>query len=162
MIAACAAPGGFALVGLPRFWLFLLATCRAWLGYALERASGGALALGERAAPCGGRGALACARRAVPQRGGHRVGRCNPLSISGQAGVCAHGHGIRADLKATSVWAAQRALQTSRRHPGGPARAGRAIVSIWKPQGRVRLSRILRDRPADVRGAATRGMSRRA
>jgi general secretion pathway protein N len=94
----------FALAGLAAYLVFLVATLpAAWLGYALERASGGALALGDpRGSVWNGRGALAV-RSSSGFRGVADIEwRCNPLSIfSGRLSVALTGTASGGDLKAT-------------------------------------------------------------
>jgi len=151
----------FALVGLAAYLVFLLATLpAAWPGYALERASGGALALGEtRGSVWKGRGALAVRSSSGFRSVADIEWRCNPLSIfSGRLGVALTGTASGADLKATvglglrsvRLQNVEATIQAALLEQAVP------IVSIWKPQGRVRLSAdSFEIGPADVRGAAT-------
>jgi general secretion pathway protein N len=151
----------FALAGLAAYLVFLLATLpAAWLGYALERASGGALALGDaRGTVWKGRGALAV-RSSSGFRGVADIEwRCNPLSIfSGRLSVALSGTTPGADLKANvGVGLKSVRLQNvEARIPVTLLEQAVPIVSIWKPQGRVRLSAdSFEIGPASVRGAAT-------
>jgi general secretion pathway protein N len=151
----------FALAGLAAYLVFLLATLpAAWLGYALERASGGALALGDpRGTVWKGRGALAV-RSSSGFRGVADIEwRCNPLSIfSGRLSVALSGTTPGADLKANvGVGLKSVRLQNvEARIPVTLLEQAVPIVSIWKPQGRVRLSAdSFEIGPGNVRGAAT-------
>jgi general secretion pathway protein N len=151
----------FALAGLAAYLVFLLATLpAAWLGYALERASGGALALGDaRGTVWKGRGALAV-RSSSGFRGVADIEwRCNPLSIfSGRLSVALSGTTPGADLKANvGVGLKSVRLQNvEARIPVTLLEQAVPIVSIWKPQGRVRLSAdSFEISPGNVRGAAT-------
>jgi len=155
----------FAVLGVAAYLVFLVATLpAAWLGYALESASAGAVALGE---PGGtvwkGKGALA-----VRLRGSYRgiadiEWRCNPLSLfSGRLAVALTGDGPGVSLKGmlSLGFRSVRLEKIDANVPVGlmePALpAGAAIMDLYKPEGRVRLvSDSLEIAPASVRGSMT-------
>jgi len=151
----------FAVLGVAAYLVFLVANLpAAWFGYALERSSGGALALGDaRGTVWKGRGALAI-RSGTAFRGIADVEwRCNPLSIfAGRLSVALSGSAPGASLRANvslgfggvrlqNVEASVQAASLEQAVP---------ILAIWKPQGRVRVSADSFEMgSANVRGAAT-------
>lgn len=150
-----------AILGAAAYLVFLVATLpAAWLGAALERASDGALALGDaRGTVWKGRGALAVRSR----DGYHAIGdlewRCNPLSIfAGRLSVGVAGAAPDADLKA-NVSFGLRSVRLQNVEANIPATLLEPVdpaVAFAKPQGRVRVTaESLEIGPASVRGAAT-------
>jgi general secretion pathway protein N len=151
----------FAILGVAAYLVFLVANLpAAWLGYALERSSGGALALGDaRGTVWKGRGALA-----VRSGGGFRgiadvEWRCNPLSVfAGRLSVAFSGSAPGANLRANvslgfgsvrlqNVEASVQAASLEQAVP---------ILALWKPRGNVRVSaESFEMGTANVRGAAT-------
>jgi general secretion pathway protein N len=150
-----------ALLGVAAYLVFLAVTLPAsWVGYALERASGGALALGEsRGTIWSGRGTLAARSGDGFRAIGDIQWRSNPLSIfTGKLNIAVTGSAPGADLKA-NVGVGLRSLRLQNLEASipvsmlEPAIPGAALV---KPQGRVRVTaESLEIGPASVRGAAT-------
>jgi len=150
-----------ALLGVAAYLVFLAATLPAsWIHYALERASGGALALGEtRGTIWNGRGALAARSGDGFRAIGDIQWRSNPLSIfTGKLNIAVTGSAPGADLK-VNVGVGLRSLRVQNLDASipvsmlEPAIPGAALV---KPQGRVRVTAdSLEIGPASVRGAAT-------
>src|SRR5262249_4792199 len=151
----------FALLGVVAYVVFLAVTLPAsWVDYALERASGGALALGDsRGTVWHGPGTLA-ARVGDGFRGiGEIQWRSNPLSIfTGRLSIAVSGTAPGAELKANvgvgfrsvRVQKLDASLPVSLLEPAIPAAA------LAKPQGRVRVTAdSLEVGPGNVRGAAT-------
>ena len=151
----------FALLGAVAYLVFLVATLPAsWIDYALERASGGALALGDsRGTIWNGRGTLAV-KSADGYRGiGDIQWRSNPLSVfTGKLSIAVSGTASGAELKA-NVGVGLRSLRAQKLEASlpvvllEPAIPGAALA---KPQGRVRVTAdSLEIGPGNVRGAAT-------
>jgi len=151
----------FAVLGVAAYLVFLVANLpAAWFGYALERSSGGALALGDaRGTVWKGRGALAIRSGAAFRGIADIEWRCNPLSIfAGRLSVALSGSAPGASLRANvslgfggvrmqNVEASVQAASLEQAVP---------ILAIWKPQGRVRVSADSFEMgSANVRGAAT-------
>lgn len=151
----------WALVGAAAYLVFLVATLpAAWLDYALERASGGAIALADSAGTVWkGRGTLALRSRDGFRGLAEIDWRCNPLSVfSGRLNVAVSGAATAADLKASvglgfrsvRLQNVEASLQAAFLEEAVP------ILAIWKPQGRVRVSaKSFEIGPGNVRGAAT-------
>jgi general secretion pathway protein N len=151
----------FALAGVAAYLVFLVVNLPAsWLGYALERASGGAIGLG---APSGtvwkGRGTLA-ARSGQGYRALADIEwRCNPLSIfTGALAVTLSGDApdanlrgnLRLGLRSVRLEKVDASVPVALIEPAVP---GAAFV---KPEGRVRVvADSLEIGAASVRGAAT-------
>jgi general secretion pathway protein N len=151
----------FAVAGVAAYLLFLIVNLPAsWLSYALERASGGAVALGN---PSGtvwkGRGALA-ARSGQGYRALADIEwRCNPLSIftgglavtlSGDAPGASLRGNLRLGFRSVRLDKVDASVPVALIEPAVP---GSAFV---KPEGRVRVvADSLEIGPASVRGAAT-------
>lgn len=150
-----------AIVGAAAYLVFLVATLpAAWLGYALERASGGAIALGDAAGTVWkGRGTLALRSREGFRGLADIEWRCNPLSLfSGRLSVSVSGTGSGADLRANVALGFRSVRLQNVQANAQVALLEQAvpILAIWKPQGRVRFSAdSLEVGPANVRGAAT-------
>jgi len=150
-----------ALLGAVAYVVFLAATLPAsWVNYAVERASGGALALGEsRGTIWSGRGALAARSGDGFRAIGDIQWRSNPLSIfTGKLNITITGNAPGSDLKAT-VGVGLRSLRVQNLDASipvtllEPAIPGAALV---KPQGRVRVTAdSLEIGPGSVRGSAT-------
>ena len=151
----------FALLGAAAYLIFLVATLPAsWVGYALERATGGAVVLGDsRGTVWNGRGTLA-ARSGDSHRAIADIQwRCNPLSIfSGRLSVAVSGTSSGGDLKANATFGLRSvrfqnldaSVQASLLEQAVP------VLSIWKPQGRVRLtSNSFEVGPGSVQGMAS-------
>jgi general secretion pathway protein N len=151
----------FAILGAAAYLVFLGATLPAsWLSYALERASDGALALGDaRGTVWKGQGSLAV-RSGDGYRGiGDLEWRCNPLSIfAGRLSVAVSGTAPGADLKA-DVGFGLRSVRLQNVRASIPATLLEPAIpgaAFAKPQGRLRLTaESLEVGPAGVRGAAT-------
>jgi general secretion pathway protein N len=151
----------FALVGAVAYVVFLVATLPAsWVDYALERATGGALALGDSSGTVWkGRGTLAAKSGDGFRAIGDIQWRSNPLSIfTGRLGVAITGTASGGDLKANAslglrsvrLQNLEASVQVSAIEQAVP------LLGIWKPQGRVRISADAFELgPASVRGAAT-------
>jgi len=151
----------FVLLGAAAYLVFLAATLPAsWVDYALGRATGGALALGDsRGTVWSGRGTLAARSGDGYRAIGDIQWRCNPLSIfSGRLSVAVTGTTSGGDLKANAsfglrsvrVQTLEASLQASVLEQAVP------LLAIWKPQGRVRLSAESFDvGPGTVLGVAT-------
>ena len=162
MIAALRRTGvRFALLGVVGYVVFLAATLPAsWIDYALEHASGGALALGDsRGTIWNGRGTLA-AKSGDGFRGIVDIQwRSNPLSVFiGKLSIAVTGTAPGAELKA-NVGVGLRSLRVQKLEASLPvALLERAIpaAALAKPQGRVRVTAdSLEIGPGNVRGAAT-------
>jgi general secretion pathway protein N len=151
----------FAILGVVAYLVFLVANLpAAWFGYALERSSGGAVALGDsRGTVWKGQGTLAM------RSGGsfHSVAdiqwRCNPLSIfAGRLSVTLSGEAPGANLRA-NLGFGLRSVRLQNVEVSGPVALLEPAVpaaAFVKPQGRVRiLADSLEIGSASVRGAAT-------
>lgn len=151
----------FALAGVAAYLVFLLVNLPAsWLGYALERASGGAIALG---APGGtvwkGRGTIAARSGSGFKSLADVEWRCNPLSIfTGALAVTVSGDAPGASLKGNLRLGVRsvRLEKVDATVPLALVEAAVPLVSIWKPEGRVRVvADSLEIGRGSVRGAAT-------
>jgi len=150
-----------ALLGAAAYLVFLVVTLpAAWLGYALERASGGAVALGDTSGTVWkGRGTVAARSESGFRSVADIQWNANPLSIfSGRLSVAVSGTAPGADLKAT-VGLGLRSVRLQNVEASIPAtllEPAIPAVAFAKPQGRVRVSsESLEVGPASVRGAAS-------
>ena len=151
----------FALLGAAAYVVFLAATLPAsWVNFALERASGGALALGEsRGTIWNGKGTLAARSGDGFRAIGDIQWRSNPLSIfSGRLGIALTGTAPGADLKA-NVGVGLRSLRVQNLDASIPVSMLEPAIpgaALAKPQGRVRVTaESLEIGRGSVRGAAT-------
>ena len=147
----------FAILGAAAYLVFLVANLpAAWFGYALERASAGAVALGD---PGGtvwkGRGTLA-----VRSRDGYRgiadiEWRCNPLAVfTGRLGVALSGTGLRANLSLGLRSARLQNVDVSA--PVALIASANPAAAFVKPEGRLRVvADSFEIGSAGVNGAAT-------
>jgi len=150
-----------AILGIGAYLVFLLANLpAAWLGFALERSSRGALALGE---PSGtvwrGRGLLAL-RSGAGLRGIADIEwRCNPLSLlTGRLSVALSGIAPETRLRANvSLGSASVRLQNVEASaPAALLEPAVPAVAFAKPDGRLRvLSDSVEIGEARVVGAVT-------
>jgi general secretion pathway protein N len=151
----------FAILGALAYVVFLVANLPAsWFGYALERSSGGAVALGDpRGTVWKGQGTLAV-RSGEAYRGVAEVEwRCNPLAVlTGRLGVALSGTAPGASLRA-NLSLGLRSVRLQNVDASVPvALIGPAvpIAAIAKPEGRLRVvAESLEIGSASVRGAAT-------
>jgi general secretion pathway protein N len=151
----------FAILGVAAYLAFLIANLpAAWFGYALERSSEGALALGEpRGTVWKGQGALAVRSGRGYRRVADLEWRCNPLSVfAGRLSLAltgsASGANLRANvglgLRSVRLQNVEASLPATLLDPAVPA------VAFAKLEGRLRLvADSLEIGPASVRGAAT-------
>ncbi|HET7766632.1 MAG TPA: type II secretion system protein N [Burkholderiales bacterium] len=151
----------FAILGVAAYLVFLVANLpAAWFGVALERASGGAVALGDaRGTVWKGRGSLA-----VRSAGSFRAvadveWRCNPLSVfTGRLAVTLSGAAPGVTLKA-NLGLGLRSVRLEKVDASVPAalvEPAFPAAALVKPDGRVRVSAdSFEIGPASVRGAAT-------
>jgi general secretion pathway protein N len=147
----------FAVLGVAAYLVFLVVTLpAAWLGYALESASSGAVALGG---PSGtvwkGKGALAV-RSGGSYRGVADIEwRCNPLSIfRGRLSVTLSGDALKGNLSlgfsTMQLDKVDATLQVALLAPVDPR------IAFVKPEGRMRIvADSLEIAPASVRGTAS-------
>ncbi|HUL92539.1 MAG TPA: type II secretion system protein N [Burkholderiales bacterium] len=147
----------FAILGAVAYLVFLVATLpAAWFGYALERSSGGKVALSDpRGTVWKGKGTLAV-RSSDAYRGIADIEwRCNLLSVfSGRPSMALSGTNLRATL---SLGPRSVRLQNVEASAPvalvAPAVPGAAFV---KPEGRLRVAaESFEIGPASVNGAAT-------
>jgi general secretion pathway protein N len=149
-----------ALLGAAAYLVFLVVRLpAAWVDYALERASGGALVLGDaRGTVWNGQGTLAARSGNGFRAIGDVQWRCNPLSLfAGRLGVAVTSAAPGAELRA-NIGVGLRSVRVQNLEASVPATLIEAIpvVAFWKPQGRVRVSaESFEIGPASVRGAAT-------
>lgn len=147
----------FAILGAAAYLVFLVVNLpAAWFGYALERSSGGAVALGDpRGTVWKGQGTLA-----VRSRDGYRSiadveWRCNPLTIfTGRLRMALSGASLRANLslglRSVRLQNVDASAPVALIEPAIPAAA------FVKPEGRVRVvADSLEIGPASVSGTAT-------
>jgi len=151
----------FAILGAVAYLVFLAANLpAAWFGYALERSSGGEVALGDpRGTVWKGQGTLAM-RSAGSFRSVVDVQwRCNPLSIfTGRLSVTLSGEAPGANLRA-NLGFGLRSVRLQNVEASVPVAALEPAIpgaAFVKPEGRVRiLAESLEIGPASVRGAAS-------
>jgi general secretion pathway protein N len=150
----------FAILGVGAYLVFLAVNLpAAWFGYALERSSGGALALGEpRGTVWKGRGALAV-------RAGSRFHgiadiewRCNPLSVfAGRLSIALSGTAPGANLRA-NLGLGLRRVRLQNVEASAPATLldPVPVIAFAKLEGRLRfVADSFEIGPAAVRGTAT-------
>lgn len=151
----------FAVLGVAAYLVFLVANLpAAWFGYALERASGGALALGDaRGTVWKGRGALAVRSGAAFRGIADIEWRCNPLSIlAGRLSVALSGSAPGASLRANVSlgFGSVRLQNVEASAPVALLEPAIPIAAIAKPEGRLRIAAdSLEVGIGSVRGAAT-------
>ncbi len=151
----------FAILGAAAYLVFLAVNLpAAWFGVVLERASGGAVALGDaRGTVWKGRGSLAV-RSGGSFRGVADVEwRCNPFSIfTGRLAVTLTGTAPGGSLKG-NLGLGLRSVRLEKVDATVPVaflQSAFPAAALVKPEGRVRISAdSLEIGPASVRGAAT-------
>ena len=151
----------FAVLGAVAYLVFLVVNVpAAWLGYALERASAGAVALGD---PGGtvwkGRGSLAVRSGNAYRSLAQIEWRCNPLGLfAGRLSFSLSGSAPGASLRA-GLSLGLRSLRLQNVEASATAALLEAAVpaaAFLKPEGRLRvLADSLEIGPASVLGAAT-------
>jgi general secretion pathway protein N len=151
----------FAILGVVAYLVFLVVNLpAAWLGYALERSSAGALALGEpRGTVWKGQGALAVRAGSSYHSVADVEWRCNPLSVfTGRLAVALSGAAPGASLRA-NLGFGLRSLRLQNVEASAPAAILEPAVpaaALAKLEGRLRvLADSLEIGPASVQGAAT-------
>jgi len=162
MIAALRRTGvRFAILGAVAYFVFLVANLPAsWFGYALERSSGGAVALGDpRGTVWKGRGTLAVRSRDEYRGVADIEWRCNLLAVfTGRLSMALSGMALGANLRG-NLSLGLRSVRLQNVEASVPvALIGPAvpIAAIAKPEGRLRVvADSLEIGPASVRGAAT-------
>jgi len=155
-------PGvGLVALGVGAYLVFLLVNLpAAWLGFALERASGGALALGE---PGGtlwkGRGVLGMRSGAAYARVAGIEWSCNPLSVfTGRLNITLSGSDHETQLRASvSLGTAAVRLQNVEANvPAALLEAAMSAVAFARPDGSLRVkAESVELGEAWVRGAAS-------
>jgi len=147
----------FAILGAGAYLVFLVANLPAsWFGYALERSSGGAVALGDpRGTVWKGQGTLAVRSRDAYRSVVDIEWRCNPLSVfTGRLNVALSGANLRASLSL-----GPRSVRLQNVDITAPvALIAQAIptTAFAKPEGRLRIvADSFEIDAASVRGAAT-------
>jgi general secretion pathway protein N len=151
----------FAILGAAAYLVFLVVNLPAsWFGYALERSSGGALALGDaRGTVWKGRGALAV-RSGESYRGVADVEwRCNLLSVfSGRLSVALSGSSPGASLRANVSlgFGSVRLQNVEASLSAAVLESAIPVAAIAKPEGRLRIAaNSFEVGSANVLGAAT-------
>jgi len=150
-----------ALLGAGAYLVFLVANLpAAWLGLALERTSGGALALGDpRGTVWSGSGVLALRSGSAYRGIVDLEWRCNPLWVlAGRLNVALSGAGREARLRAkVSLGAGKAAVNDLEANvPAAIAETALAAAAFAKPDGQLRVKAdSLEWGAASVRGAAT-------
>jgi len=150
----------FAIIGVAAYLVFLAANVpAAWLGYALERSSGGALALGDaRGTVWKGQGVLAVRSRDAYRGIADIEWRCNPLSVfTGRLGIALSGTASGANLRATLSLGlgSVRMQNVDASAPAALIAPASPRAEFAKPEGRLRvLADSFEIGPASVRGAA--------
>lgn len=151
----------FAVLGVAAYLVFLVATLPAsWLGAALERASAGALVLGDAAGTVWkGRGVLAVRSGAGFRSLADVEWRCNPLSIlTGRLSVTLSGNAPGANLRG-NLGLGLRSVRLEKVDASLPVAAiepAVPVAALVKPEGRLRLvADSLEIGAQSVRGAAT-------
>ena len=162
MIGALRRPGvRLAALGVGAYLVFLLANLpAAWVGFALERSSGGALALGSpRGTAWSGGGVLASR-----SGGGYRgivdmEWRCNPLSVfAGRLAIAVSGAGREARLRAGVNLSAGKATlsDVEANVPAAIVESAFPAAAFAKPDGQLRVKAdSIELGEAWVRGAAS-------
>jgi general secretion pathway protein N len=134
----------FAILGVLAYLVFLAANVpAAWLGYALERASAGAVALGDpRGTVWKGQGSLAVRSGNTYRSLAEIEWRCNPLGIfAGRLNLTISGEAPGSSLRAgASLGLSSVRLQgVEASVPAALLEAVDARIAFWKPDGRVRV-----------------------
>lgn len=162
MIGALRRPGvRLAVLGVAAYLVFLLVNVpAAWLGFALERASRGALALGDPAGTLWkGRGLLALRSGGAFRGIADLEWSCNPLSLlTGRLGVALSGAAPETRLRASvSLGAGSLRLQNVEASaPAALLEPALPAAAFAKPDGRLRvLADSVEVGGAGVVGAAT-------
>ena len=162
MIGALRRPGvRLAVLGVAAYLVFLLVNVpAAWLGFALERASRGALALGDPAGTLWkGRGLLALRSGGAFRGIADLEWSCNPLSLlTGRLGVALSGAAPETRLRASvSLGAGSLRLQNVEASaPAALLEPALPAAAFAKPDGRLRvLADSVEVGGAGVAGAAT-------
>ena len=162
MIAVLRRPWvGLAALGLGAYLIFLLVNLpAAWVGFALERASGGALGLGEPGGTAWkGRGALAVRSGTAYARVAGIEWSCNPLSLfTGRLNVAVSGRDLDTHLRANVSLGAEsvRLQDLDANVPAALLESASSAAAFAKPEGSLRVkSESLEIGKASVRGAAS-------
>lgn len=151
----------FAILGAIAYLVFLVANVpAAWLGYALERASGGAVALGDpRGTVWKGQGALAVRSGNAYRSLAEIEWRCNPLGLfAGRLNLSISGSAPGANLRANANLGLRsvRLENVDASVPVALIEPAVPIAAIARPEGRLRLvADSLEIGAASVSGAAT-------
>jgi general secretion pathway protein N len=162
VIAALRRPGvRLAILGVGAYLLFLAVNLpAAWFGLALERASGGMLAIGD---PSGtvwnGRGAFALRSEGAYRRLAEIEWRCNPLwVVTGRLNVGLSGRAPGAQLRANASlgFGNVRVRDVEVSAPASLLETGIPVAAFAKPEGQLRiLADSVEAGKEGVRGAAT-------
>ena len=162
MTGALRRPGvRLAALGIAAYLVFLLVNApAAWLGFALERSSRGAVALGDPAGTLWkGRGLLALRSGGAFRGVADLEWSCNPLSLlTGRLGVALSGAAPETRLRASlSLGARSVRLQNVEADaPAGLVEPAMPAAAFAKPDGRLRvLADSIEIGPAGISGAAT-------
>ncbi len=162
MIGALRRPWvGLAALGVGAYLVFLLVNLpAAWVGFALERASGGALALGEpKGTAWKGRGVLALRSGSAYAPVAGIDWSCNPLSVfTGRLGVAVSGSEQETQFRASlSVGADSVRLQNLEANvPAALLERATSAAAFARPEGSLRVkAESLEIGKASVRGAAS-------
>ena len=162
MTGALRRPGvRLAVLGIAAYLVFLLANApAAWLGFALERSSRGALALGDPAGTLWkGSGVLALRSGGAFRGVADLQWSCNPLSVlTGRLGVALSGVAPETQLRASvSLGAGSVRLQNVEVNaPASLVEPAIPAAAFAKPDGRLRvLADSLEIGRAGISGAAT-------
>jgi general secretion pathway protein N len=161
MIGALRRPWvGLAALGVGAYLVFLLVNLpAAWVGFALERASGGALALGEpKGTAWKGRGVLAVRSGTAYAPVAGIDWSCNPLSLfTGRLGVAVSGSEHETQFRASlSVGAESVRLRNLEANvPAALLERATSAAAFAKPEGSLRVkAESMEIGKASVRGAA--------
>jgi general secretion pathway protein N len=150
-----------AILGACAYLVFLAANLpAAWFGYALERSSSGAVALGDpRGTVWKGQGVLAARSGSTFRSIGNIEWRCNPLSVfTGRLSVALSGAAPGASLRANVSlgWGSLRFQNVDASAPAALLEPAFPASALLKPEGRFRIvADSLEVGRASVRGAAT-------
>ncbi|HEY6240266.1 MAG TPA: type II secretion system protein N [Burkholderiales bacterium] len=162
MIAALRRPGvRLAILGVGAYLVFLAVNLpAAWLGSALERASGGTLALGDASGTVwNGRGALALRSGGAYRRIAELEWRCNPLWIlTGRLNVALSGRAPEAQLRANASFGFGnvRVRDVEVSAPASFLETTVVAVAFAKPDGQLHIAADSVEAGKDgVRGAAS-------
>ncbi|HEY6722102.1 MAG TPA: type II secretion system protein N [Burkholderiales bacterium] len=145
MIAAPRRPGvQLAILGVGAYLVFLVANLpAAWLGFALERSSGGMLALGEAGGTVwSGRGVLALRSGGAYGRIAEIEWHCNPLWIlTGRMNVALSGRAPGTQLRANAslVLGSVRLKDVEFSAPAAFLETAMAVVAFARPDGQLSI-----------------------